>query len=193
MLVKTFDCTLLHWPTVRIHVNVPTSAAEVLEQVADGYLADLPKRMLPESPTDADRLALKHEARRLCDLQKFYKADEAAWLKNNSARLAADPASEPKDFAAAFPALFVESGFADRFAKWDVRTEYFRLYGLESSPLQWTVSQVDPLSPAPAAESDGHAGIRKQIGTHGTERTMPSLFAAHPKPESQASEVHSAQ
>lgn len=178
MIVKTFDCTLEHWPTARIHVNVPSSASEVLEQVADGYLTALPKRMLPENPTDADKLALKHEAQRLCDLVQLYKGDEAAWLRANAARLAADPESDPKDFASAFPDLFASSRFADRFAKWDVRTEYFRLYGLHSSINAWTVKEVDPDSPAPEPESDGHAGIRKQIGTHGTERTPANLAAA---------------
>ena len=95
MIVKSFDCTLLHWPTARISVNVPSSAVEVLEQVADEYLADLPKRMLPQEPTDADKLALGHEARRLGVLKRVFTADEAAWSRQNAARLAKDPESDP--------------------------------------------------------------------------------------------------
>jgi hypothetical protein len=190
MTIKLYDCTLDHWPTVRIAVTLPASAAEVQEQVDDEYLAGLSERMLPEEPTEADLLALEHETTRVNALRQVYQADEKGWLEANHQRLANDPESEPKDFASAFPALFGPSKFADRFAVVDAKAEYFRLYSLISSMCQFKAVEVEPGAPEPEAEHKNWTAIRKQVGTVGTERprVAPASKAA-PVQSSPASEA----
>ena len=178
MSLKLYDCILDHWPTVRIPVTLPESAEEVLSLVEDAYLDGLPEKMLGDDPSEAELLALRHETIRIEGLRSVFKADGAAWLRNNLPRMTREPESEPKDFKSAFPAIFASSGFLARFVSADAKAEYFRLYHLDSSMCDWSIKEVHPGDPEPPAEHKDWTAIRKQVGTHGTERPRTAPLAA---------------
>lgn len=177
MLSKYFDCHLDDGhPVVRVHVDVPETAQEVLESSAPGRLEVLAES-LPANASDQQKAALEHERTRVEVLTKLLSAAKAEWQRENAERLAEDPQSQPATFEAAFPQIFASSNFADRFAKADARAEYFRLYGLVSSCAAFTAVEVQDGAPAPDAEHKNWTKIRKQIKTVGTER-KPGARAA---------------
>lgn len=164
MLPKLFDCTLNHWPTQRISVNVPESGQEVLELLSQDNLAAVAKRAADPAADKEAKLAAFHVAQALKVMAQTFERDQASWLYSHADKT-------PEDFAAEFPVLFESSQFAQRFARADVTAEFMRLYGLIKTPANaWTIKEVDGAEPEPAEEHDNWKAIRKNIKTHGTER-----------------------
>lgn len=172
MLAKLFDCQLHDGhPLVRIPVDVPETAAEVIALLEPEHLTSLAESVPGDDP--GHNLALAHEETRVAELGKLFDHEQNAWQRERERLAAADdgePLEGPATFEAAFPEVFERSNFAARFAQADAKAEYFRLYALISSTAQFTATEVEAEHPAPEPEHKNWTKIRKQKGLVGTER-----------------------
>lgn len=197
MLSKLFDCRLDDGhPTVRIPVDVPESAAEVLALLAPEHLQSLTEAVLTDDP--GHNLALAHEEQRVEVLGKLFDQEKALWEREHArlkAAAADEPLPGPQTFEAAFPEIFARKGFAARFAKADAKAEYFRLYSLLKSTATFTAIEAAADHPAPEAEHKNWTKIRSQKGLVGTERKAAGRQAllALKKNESETPEEESSQ
>lgn len=210
MPVTLYDATLEHWPTVRIAVTVPASAEEVLSLIEPDLSASLVSQLQIVSgqvvPQPGDAVAA-HVAQVQADWLKANPGKAAADFKvaylgqidraieysglltklvdtDRSTWLAAKPGKTVADYQEWFKSTWADGSFVRAFVAVDVKAEYFRLHGIETSHNPFTfkeVQQGDAIAAhGPGVDAAGFDKVRQQLGTvdrPATAVVMPSVPA----------------